>query len=59
MTQYQANGAQLGWLLIPEQQAVEVWPASGDPKRFEGLSVLEASPDFPALQLQLAEIWSG
>jgi Uma2 family endonuclease len=23
---YQANGALLGWLLIPYQQAVEVWP---------------------------------
>ena len=29
MAAYQANGAQLGWLLIPEQQAVEVWPARG------------------------------
>jgi Uma2 family endonuclease len=27
MDGYQRNGAQLGWLLIPEQQAVEVWPA--------------------------------
>ena len=32
----QANGARLGWLLIPHEQAVEVWPASGDPQRFEG-----------------------
>jgi Uma2 family endonuclease len=59
MDAHQANGARLGCLLIPHYQAVEVWSASGDPKRFEGLSVLEASPDFPALQLQLAEIWSG
>ena len=32
----QADGARLGWLLIPHEQAVEVWPASGDPQRFEG-----------------------
>jgi len=30
MAAYQANGARLGWLLIPHQQAVEVWPASGE-----------------------------
>jgi len=59
MAAYQANGARLGWLLIPHEQAVEVWPASGDPQRFVDLAVLEAGQEFPALQLQLAEIWQG
>jgi Uma2 family endonuclease len=59
MAHYQSNGARLGWLLIPHQQAVEVWPASGDPQRLEGIDVLEAGPEFPALQLQLDEIWAG
>ncbi|MFM9104481.1 MAG: Uma2 family endonuclease [Cyanobium sp.] len=59
MAAYQANGARLGWLLIPHQQAVEVWPASGDAQRFDGLDELEAGPEFPGLQLQLAEIWAG
>lgn len=59
MAAYRANGAWLGWLLIPHQQAVEIWHASGDPERFENLAVLEAGPDFPGLQLQLAEIWAG
>ena len=27
MAAYRANGAQLGWLLIPEQRAVEIWRA--------------------------------
>jgi len=40
--------AHLGWLLIPEQQAVEVWPAS-----------LDASSLFPGLQIDLLEIWQG
>jgi Uma2 family endonuclease len=37
MANYQVNGAQLGWLLIPEQQAVEIWPGAGqgEPQRFE------------------------
>jgi len=59
MAAYQANGARLGWLLIPHQQAVEVWPASGATQRFKGLAVLEAGPEFPDLQLHLAEIWAG
>jgi Uma2 family endonuclease len=59
MAAYQANGARLGWLLIPSQQSVEVWLASGDPERFDGLAVLEAGLDFPALQLHLPEIWAG
>jgi Uma2 family endonuclease len=59
MASYQANGARLGWLLLPHQQGVEVWPASGAPQRLEQLDVLEATPDFPGLQLQLTEIWAG
>ena len=59
MAAYQSNGARLGWLLLPYQQAVEVWPASGAPQRLEQIDVLEATPHFPGLQLQLAEIWAG
>jgi Uma2 family endonuclease len=59
MACYQANGARLGWLLLPHQQPVDVWPASGAPQRLEQIDVLEATPDFPGLQLQLAEIWAG
>jgi len=59
MASYQANGARLGWLLLPHEQAMEVWPASGAPQRLEQISVLEATPEFPGLQLQLAEIWAG
>ncbi|MFM8662052.1 MAG: Uma2 family endonuclease [Cyanobium sp.] len=59
MASYQANGARLGWLLLPHQQALDVWPASGAPQRLEQIDVLEATPDFPGLQLQLAEIWAG
>ena len=59
MASYQANGARLGWLLLPHQQAVEVWPASGASQRLEQIDVLEATPDVPGLQLLLAEIWAG
>jgi len=59
MAAYQANGARLGWLLIPHQQAVEVWSASGSAQRLDAPDVLEGGPEFPGLQLQLAEIWAG
>lgn len=59
MTSYQRNGAQLGWLLLPDQRAVEVWPSVGDPQRLENPAVLTASAEFPGLTLQLAEIWSA
>ncbi|MCS5693350.1 hypothetical protein NZK33_15375 [Cyanobium sp. FGCU-6] len=46
-------------MLIPHQQAVEVWPASGAAQRLDAPDVLEGGPEFPGLQLQLAEIWVG
>ena len=61
MTAYQANGAQLVWLLIPEQQVVEVWPATGggDPQRIDAATSLDAGSLFPGLQIDLLEIWQG
>jgi Uma2 family endonuclease len=59
MATYQANGARLGWLLLPDQRAVEVWAPSGEPERFEQADVLEAGAEFPGLRLALAEIWAG
>lgn len=61
MAAYRANGARLGWLLIPHQQAVEIWPASGGgaPQRLEGCERLVAGSEFPGLQLKLAEILAG
>ena len=59
MDLYQRNGARLGWLLLPEQRAVEVWGASGGPQRHEQAKDLEAGPEFPGLSLNLEEIWEG
>jgi len=59
MAAYQANGARLGWLLLPDERAVEIWPAGGEPQRLEQAMPLEAGPEFPGLQLDLEEIWAG
>lgn len=66
---YQANGAQLGWLLFPEQRAVEIWPArptagasagaAPAPQRLENATRLEAGELFPGLVLELEEIWAA
>ncbi|CAK6686989.1 Uma2 family endonuclease [Synechococcus sp. CBW1107] len=59
MAAYQSNGTRLGWLLLPDECAVEVWPASGEPQRLEELEWLEAGSEFSGLRLELAEIWAG
>ncbi len=60
---YQRNGARLGWLLIPAEQAVEIWEPLADPpaqpRRLEAASHLDADPHFPGLALDLEEIWAG
>jgi Uma2 family endonuclease len=55
--------AQLGWLLFPEQQAVEIWRAPADPtsvatpERLEPATLLEEGELLPGLRLTLAELW--
>jgi Uma2 family endonuclease len=65
MALYQANGAQLGWLLFPEQRAVEIWrahpeagPATAS-QRLENATRLNGGDVFPGLVLELQEIWAG
>jgi Uma2 family endonuclease len=58
MELYRANGAQIGWLLMPDEQAVEIWTAGGgSPQRIAPAEQLDAGAAFPGLQLPLAEIW--
>jgi Uma2 family endonuclease len=57
LASYQANGAQLGWLLIPAEQAVEIWSAQGEPRRIEGATGLDGGELLPGLQLDLKAIW--
>jgi Uma2 family endonuclease len=65
MAAYLANGARLGWLLFPEQQAVEIWQPGAGPaapvamERIEAAEVLEGGELLPGLRLELAEIWEG
>ena len=60
MASYQANGALLGWLLIPDEGAVEIWPAigAGEPERLQPATRLSGGRLFPELSIQLEEIWT-
>ena len=63
MALFQANGAQLGWLLFLEQRAVEIWPARPEagvataPQRLENATRLDGGDVLPGLALELEEIW--
>jgi Uma2 family endonuclease len=65
MAAYLANGARLGWLLLPEQRAVEIWQPGAGPaapavmERIEAAEVLEGGDWLPGLRLELAEIWEA
>ncbi|MFN9645054.1 MAG: Uma2 family endonuclease, partial [Cyanobacteriota bacterium] len=60
MDLYQANGARLGWLLLPEERAVEIWRGGqrGRGERLENASRLEGSELVEGLELDLEEIWA-
>jgi Uma2 family endonuclease len=58
MASYQTNGATLGWLLLPEERAVEIWRQAEDAaQRIEHATRLDADDVLPGLELELEEIW--
>ncbi len=64
MEAYRANGARLGWLLLPAERTVELWPAADGvaqplPLRLEQAQRLSGGAEFPGVVLELGEIWAG
>ena len=59
MEQYQANGARLGWLLLPQERAVEIWRGGqqGMAERLDNASRVDGSELAEGLELDLEEIW--
>jgi Uma2 family endonuclease len=61
MATYQRNGARLGWLLIPAEQAVEVWgplQCGEQGRRIEAANRLEGDREFSGLVIDLEPIWA-
>ena len=56
---YQANGARLGWLLLPQERAVEIWRGGqqGMAERLENANRLDGSELAEGLALDLEDIW--
>jgi Uma2 family endonuclease len=59
MDLYQANGVRLGWLLLPQERAVEIWRAGqqGMAQRLENANRLDGSELAEGLALDLEDIW--
>ena len=59
MDRYQANGARLSWLLLPQERAVEIWRGGqqGMAERLENASRVDGSELAEGLELGLEEIW--
>lgn len=60
MDLYQANGARLGWLLVPEERAVEIWRKGqqGMAEGLEGAYRLDGGELAEGLALELEGIWA-
>ena len=59
---YMANGASLGWLLLPQSRTVEVWKVdapetANSPQVLTDPAGLEAGPEFPGLVIDPRRIW--
>jgi len=60
MDLYQANGACLGWLLLPHERAVEIWREGqqGMAERLDNASRLDGGELAEGLAVELEEIWA-
>jgi len=60
MELFQANGARLGWLLLPQERAVEIWRGGqqGMAERLNNASRVVGSELAEGLGLDLEEIWA-
>ena len=60
MDRYQANGARLSWLLLPQERAVEIWRGGqqGMAERLDNASRVDGSELAEGLELDLEEIWA-
>ncbi len=64
MAAYMANGARLGWLLLPQSRTVEIWQTrnaetTNPPLILIDPSRLEAGLEFPGLVIDPRRIWKG
>jgi len=54
---YIDNGAELGWLVVPEQKAVWIYRPQLPVAVRQNLNALSADLTLPGFVLQLSELW--
>ncbi|MBI1987511.1 MAG: Uma2 family endonuclease [Nitrospinae bacterium] len=57
MTEYIANGAQLGWLIDPQEKKVYIYHPSADVCCLENPETISDDPVLPGFVLDLRRIW--
>lgn len=57
MDEYIANGAQLGWLILPETRQVMVYRPGQDMQLHSDVDAIAADPELPGFTLDLTLIW--
>jgi Uma2 family endonuclease len=57
MEEYIANGARLGWLIVPETRSVYVYRPGRAPQYMQDISTLSGDPELPGFVLDLTPIW--
>jgi len=57
MQEYRANGAQLGWLLVPETHDVYIYRPDTEPEYLQDPDQISGEPIAPGFVLTLADIW--
>ncbi|HEX8459255.1 MAG TPA: Uma2 family endonuclease [Pyrinomonadaceae bacterium] len=57
MEEYLANGAQLGWLIDPQERRVYVYRAGAEVEELDDPQIVSGEPLLRGLELELKEIW--
>ncbi len=57
MEEYIANGAQLGWLIVPESRAVHVYRQEQEAEILSDVNSIAGDPVLPGFVLDLRPIW--
>jgi Uma2 family endonuclease len=57
MQEYMANGARLGWLLVPETREVYIYRPGAAPEQLQDPAQINGEAVAPGFTLDLADIW--
>lgn len=59
MVEYLEQGAQLGWLIDPQNRTIEIYRTNGDVEKFTGMDKVEGEGEGPVvgLVLDLKYVW--